>query len=354
MATQIKLRRNTAAGWTSANPVLEAGEPGFEKDTGRVKIGNGTDNWNTLPYASGQWGEITGTLSNQTDLQTALNLKISTSTKGAANGVAPLDSNSKVPAANLPSYVDDVLEYANLAAFPGTGATGIIYVALDTGHVYRWTGSIYTRVADSAATADKLTIARSIGLGGEASGSANFDGSGNITINATIFPSQTSNNGKFLQTDGSAVSWQPAGGVTLSDVAASATYYLSLTGSATGIWTDGRTDAANLYYTSGDDTLYATNINQASDARLKENVQTVVDAVGTIQKLRGVSFNWKNNKNKSYGVVAQELEQVIPELVSELMDRKSVNYIALIGILIEAIKEQQKQIDELKEKQNGN
>ena len=55
----------------------------------------------------------------------------------------------KVPAAQLPSYVDDVLEYANLAAFPTTGESGKIYVALDTNLTYRWSGSVYVEISPS-------------------------------------------------------------------------------------------------------------------------------------------------------------------------------------------------------------
>lgn len=74
---------------------------------------------------------------------------IQSSEKGAANGVAPLDSGSKIAAMYLPSYVDDVLEYANQAAFPGTGETGKIYIALDTNKTYRWSGSVYVEVSPS-------------------------------------------------------------------------------------------------------------------------------------------------------------------------------------------------------------
>jgi hypothetical protein len=68
---------------------------------------------------------------------------------GAANGIAPLGGDSKVPAINLPSYVDDVEEYADLASFPVTGETGKIYVAIDTGKTYRWSGSIYVEISAS-------------------------------------------------------------------------------------------------------------------------------------------------------------------------------------------------------------
>lgn len=77
--------------------------------------------------------------------------------KGVANGYASLDSGAKVPAAQLPSYVDDVLEYANLAALPGTGETGKLYITIDTGFEYRWSGSIYVRIVSSPGTTDALT-----------------------------------------------------------------------------------------------------------------------------------------------------------------------------------------------------
>lgn len=67
--------------------------------------------------------------------------------KGQPNGYAGLDASGKVPAAQLPSYVDDVQEYANLAAFPNPGAAGIIYLALDTNIIYRWSGSTYIEIA---------------------------------------------------------------------------------------------------------------------------------------------------------------------------------------------------------------
>ena len=80
-----------------------------------------------------------------------LSTKLSTSLKGAANGLAELDSNGLVPTSQLPSYVDDVLEYTNLAAFPATGTTGKIYIALDTNLTYRWSGSTYVEISASLA-----------------------------------------------------------------------------------------------------------------------------------------------------------------------------------------------------------
>lgn len=86
------------------------------------------------------------------NVQTQIDAKIDSSEKGTAGGVATLDGAGKVPSAQLPSYVDDVLEYANLAAFPATGATGLIYVALDTNKCYRWSGSAYVEISPSEVT----------------------------------------------------------------------------------------------------------------------------------------------------------------------------------------------------------
>jgi len=77
--------------------------------------------------------------------------------KGIANGYAPLASDAKIDAAYLPSYVSDVLEYANLAAFPVTGATDKIYIALDTNKVYRWSGSAYIEVAANSGVWGAIT-----------------------------------------------------------------------------------------------------------------------------------------------------------------------------------------------------
>lgn len=84
---------------------------------------------------------------------------IPASQKGAANGVAELDENGMVPSAQLPSYVDDVLEYASQSAFPAAGESGKIYVALDTNLTYRWSGSAYVEISPSLALGETSSTA---------------------------------------------------------------------------------------------------------------------------------------------------------------------------------------------------
>jgi len=110
-------------------------------------------NWNTA-YGWGNHtsaGYLTGISSGQ--VTTALGYTPENlANKGVANGYASLDGSGLIPPTQLPSYVDDVLEYTNLAAFPGTGTTGKIYVTLDTNKVYRWSGVTYIEVSPTVGT----------------------------------------------------------------------------------------------------------------------------------------------------------------------------------------------------------
>jgi hypothetical protein len=84
---------------------------------------------------------------------------IATSEKGAANGVAELDSAGKVLTSQLPSFVDDVLEYNSMSAFPATGEAGKIYVAKDTNKTYRWSGTAYVEISPSLALGETSSTA---------------------------------------------------------------------------------------------------------------------------------------------------------------------------------------------------
>ena len=75
--------------------------------------------------------------------------QVKRSEMGVANGVATLGSNGKVPSSQLPSYVDDVLEYNGMSNFPSTGESGKIYVDTSTNKTYRWSGSTYVEISAS-------------------------------------------------------------------------------------------------------------------------------------------------------------------------------------------------------------
>ena len=96
----------------------------------------------------------------------------------------------------------------------------------------------------------------------------------------------------------------------------------------------------------------AGNVTAYSDVRLKENIEVITDALDKVNQIRGVTFTRNDHEDKERrhaGVIAQEVELVLPEVVSTDNEGiKNVAYGNMVGLLIEAIKEQQKQIDELK------
>jgi trimeric autotransporter adhesin len=96
-------------------------------------------------------------------------------------------------------------------------------------------------------------------------------------------------------------------------------------------------------------TVKATDFNTTSDQNLKTNIQTIENPLDKIVQIRGVNFEWKENNKPSAGVIAQEVEKVLPQLVNG-EGTKTVNYNGLIGLLIEAVKAQQEEINMLKER----
>jgi hypothetical protein len=95
--------------------------------------------------------------------------------------------------------------------------------------------------------------------------------------------------------------------------------------------------------------ITATDFNSASDLSLKTNIQSISNPIDKILQINGVTFNWRESNKPSVGIIAQEIEKIFPELVNG-ENPKTVNYNGLIGLLIEAIKEQQIEINNLKDK----
>ena len=80
---------------------------------------------------------------------------------------------------------------------------------------------------------------------------------------------------------------------------------------------------------------------------LKENIEVIDEPITKLSELKGVTFDWKKGGH-SVGVIAQDVEKVLPTAVGGSKDQKTVNYNAIIGLLVESVKDQQKQIEELK------
>ena len=136
--------------------------------------------------------EIEDRKAGDTTITNSLNAFIST--KGQPGGLAELDSTGKVPAAQLPSYVDDVLEFSTKAQFPQTGETGKIYVSKDTNLTYRWTGTQYLEISQSLALGETPSTA----YPGD-KGKANRDALNSMHTKLTSYLTPTTSTGELVK-----------------------------------------------------------------------------------------------------------------------------------------------------------
>jgi hypothetical protein len=148
-----------------------------------------------------------------------------------------------------------------------------------------------------------------------------------------------------------ATAWGAIGGggggsVTITDQSSvTPLQYITFTTTTSGTASSINVASTKLTFNVDTGTLSSTVFNSTSDINKKTNITQITDAVTLVNLLNGVRFDWKDNGLPSLGVIAQEVEKVLPELVG---DEKSVNYNGLIAVLIEAVKDLSKQVEELK------
>ena len=138
-----------------------------------------------------------------------------------------------------------------------------------------------------------------------------------------------------------------AGSTVFNDTTTNQEFFPLFTATTSGTITASGISTSKLTYNPSTGAMTAVDFNSTSDINLKENIHTVGNALEITEQLRGVSFDWKETGKSSYGVIAQELQKVLPELVKQ-GEVKSVNYNGIIGVLIEAIKELKNEVRELK------
>ena len=295
--------------------------------------------------------------------------------QSAAISAAASDATSKANAAQsaaISAAASDATSKANAAQ-----AAAISAVTNGAGSAFDTLKEIQDAMATDAelssaiagittvANANKLSTARTIALSGDASGSTSFDGSGNVTISVAVANNShshtTGNISGFTEAVqdvvGGMVSASGSAGVSYNDSAGTLTISATDTNTDTnttysagnGLSLSGTTFSMSGSYTgsftaSGDITAY-------SDDSLKTNVQVIDGALGKVEAIRGVTFERIEDGSVSTGVIAQELEAVLPEAVKT--DEEGLRHVAygnITGLLIEAVKELSAQVEELKKK----
>ena len=183
---------------------------------------------------------------------------------------------------------------------------------------------------------------------------------GNVRITGGIYDSNNNvgSASSVLTSTGSGISWVAAsgGGATLTnDTTTNATYYPTFSSATSGTYSTAYVSNTKCTFNPSTGTLSATVFTSLSDETQKTDIQPIENAISIVKQLQGVKYKWINDDNQpSIGVIAQEVEKVLPEVVSTNDNGlKSVSYGNIIGLLIEAIKEQQVCIEELKKKLNS-
>jgi hypothetical protein len=337
---------------------------------------------------------FSGNLSGNATTATAATV---TTSATASNFVIPFVNSIAATTGNYGLLQDSV------ASFTYNPSTNVVTAGTFSGAL-SGNATTSSSTTGNAATATKLATARAIAVSGAVTGTANFDGSGNISIatTATADPTLTlsgdasgsatftnlgnatlavvvaddSHNHIISNVDGLQTELNaklPLAGGSMSGALSCSQPIVATTIDATGrgvgiiAGASGNAilqflnSAANAQWTSlvGTNALLTCttnftssgNITSASDARLKENVVTIDSALNKVEQMRGVYFNKIDDetKTRNVGVIAQEMEEVLPEVVHTREDgMKSVAYANIVGVLIEAIKELKAEIDILK------
>jgi hypothetical protein len=224
---------------------------------------------------------------------------------------------------------------------PGAGTSNAVYVGTGWDNIlsYNSTGVISGTGAVTAlggANATSTGSAAALVVQGGAAVWNNMYVGGNFTATGAVYAYgvwqvSTGSGGSFSSTD---------------DTTTAATYYPLFATTAGG--TAAKTASTKLQFNPSTGQLSATLINTLSDQRLKTNITTVTNATNTINLLEGVAFNWLESGAASYGVIAQAIEKIIPELVNtNELDQKTVNYNGIIAFLINAVKELDQRVKNL-------
>jgi len=163
---------------------------------------------------------------------------------------------------------------------------------------------------------------------------------------ARLATSGTPSSSTFLRGDSV---WASAAVSIIDDTATNSTFFPVFTSVTSGSIVGANTSSTKLTFNPSSGLLTSTDYNSSSDVTLKENFTQIVNPLDIISQLEGFGFSWKDTKEKSYGLSAQQVETVLPEIVRVRPDgTKGINYLNLIAFLVEGIKDLKEEVRQLK------
>ena len=252
---------------------------------------------------------------------------------GALTGTAT--STTNIP--NLTGAITSVNTTTSLGSFTSSQLAAALTDETGSGSAVFATSPTLVTPVLGAATATSIVVGSGVTLS-----SSGINVSGVIT--ATSFSGSGAN-----------LTGVSAGSTVADDATTNAAFYPVFTQTTSGTITASKVSTTKLNFNPSTGTLSATVFTSLSDGTQKTNIRPVENAAYIVSQMNGVYYDWIDGHNTgSVGVIAQEIEKVLPEVVSTNdQGLKSVSYGNIVGVLIEAIKEQQVRIEELERKSNA-
>ena len=254
-----------------------------------------------------------------------------------ANSVTVLGS-SVVGGAGTDAYARTTANTAtdNITILQGVNVTQNTRITVNE-DVDAWQNSQITAV-QSLANTDFTTITVTSGVYG----------------NATFVPVITLGaNGRVIAVTNTAISSGGGGGATITDdTTSNSTRYITMTTQTSGSQSIANTSTTKLYFQPSTGTLSSTIFSSLSDETKKTNINVISNSLNVTENIRGVTFDWTDGTGSSAGLIAQDVEKYLPQLVhiDEFNGTKALNYNGVIGVLVEAVKELSERVKQLESK----
>ena len=168
--------------------------------------------------------------------------------------------------------------------------------------------------------------------------------------NATFVPVITLGaNGRVIAVTNTAISSGGGGGATITDdTTSSGTRYITMTTQTSGSQSIANTSTTKLFFQPSTGTLSSTIFSSLSDETKKTNINVISGSLNVTENLRGVTFDWTDGTGSSAGLIAQDVEKYLPQLINiDENGTKALNYNGVIGVLVEAVKELSERVKQL-------
>jgi len=309
----------TTASTGSSVLVSGGSQAPYYQTTGTVRVGYSDNTNNILGGSAGQF--VVQSAANQTSFINPGSLSVATATYASYLLGGSAGTFLYQTGVNQTGFLQPSAISVNTATNVAGGSAGQFVVQTGAGQTGFKSGNT-------------LSVSTASNLSGGAKGSLAYQSTSGVTTFLAIGIS-----GKYLKSNGSTPEWDSPVGLGVGYVAYGAGTGSELTG-----------DSGMAYDSASHTLTLSGDVVAGSDRDIKDNIETITDALTKTLALRGVSFNYKKGGRPNLGLIAQEVQTIIPEIVSvnENTGFLGIGYNALIGLLVEAIKEQQLQIDELK------